>query len=181
MQEEKAGALFSQMLNAVHQVHNHGICYGDIKPENFLLQSASPSSTGGLGLQVKLADFGCSQEYSDDDFLTQRTGTPLYTAPEVYLGRYSQAADLWGMGMILYRMLSGVFPFCTNLDKLPPYAMMMSVLNDELSFEGKEWAEVSCEAKDLVFHLLQRCVDRRTTAAAALGHPWLTKNSICAD
>jgi len=172
--EETAVKLFSQMLNAVKHVHNRGICYGDVKPANFLLKSTEPGDDGSsIGLQVKLADFGCSQEYSDEDFLTQRTGTPLYTAPEVYLGRYSEAADLWGMGMILYRMLSGEFPFRRNLDSLSPYIMMLSVLNDELSFEGACWEGVSREAQDLVFHLLQRCVDRRSTVSAALQHPWL--------
>jgi len=165
--------LFRQMLETIAYIHEENICYSDVKPANFLLKTVDLAQDP-LGLEVKLADFGCSQELSDDDFLTARTGTPLYTAPEVYLGRYGLAADMWGLGIILYRMLSGVFPFRPNLDKVAPFSMMMSVLHDKVSFQGNVWSQVSPEARDLVCKLLHRSLEKRIGAQEALEHPWFS-------
>ena len=125
-------------------------------------------------MEVKLADFGCSQDCNSSMVLTKKTGTPLYTAPEVYLGRYSQAADMWGLGMILYRMVSGVYPFRHNLDALPAHSMMNAVMTFELSFDDEAFCDVSPEAQDLLRSLLSRRTDRRMTAEEALQHPWLS-------
>lgn len=175
--EPVAMSLARQMLAVLQQAHERSICYSDIKPANFLIK-ARPDG-GEFGIEVKLTDFGCSQDLSDDDFLTARTGTPLYTAPEVFLGRYGLAADIWGVGMILYRMLAGEFPFRPNLETAKPFAMMMSVLHDPLRLDTPAWEQVSEEAKHLVRGMMARCVDKRLTAAQALAHPALSAPQQC--
>jgi len=170
--EPVAAALARQMVAALAEVHAHSVCYSDIKPANFLLKARPGESE--FGIEVKLSDFGCSQDLTDEDFLTVRTGTPLYTAPEVFLGRYGLEADLWGLGVILYRMLAGVYPFRPNLDTVKPSAMMMSVLHDPLRLDAPAWERVSPEAKDLVGAMLARCVRKRVTAGEALAHPWFS-------
>lgn len=175
--ESVVSALAFQMINVLANVNRSGICYSDIKPANFLLKSTGTPNGNGVGLEIKLADFGCSQEYSDEEFLTSRTGTPLYTAPEVYLGRYGVAADIWGLGMILFRMLSGQWPFRSNLNRISPSTMILAIMNDELSFEDEVWNGISNQARDLVARMLQRQVGRRITAEEAARHPWFVMHN----
>ena len=149
-----------------------------LQPANFLLQSNDDL----CGMEIKLADFGCSQDCDDGCVLTAKTGTPLYIAPEVYLGRYSQAADVWGIGMILYRMLSGTypfipFPFRRTLDALPPHSIMNVVTSFqlEIGFDDDLFDnDVSPEAQDLLRCMLSRRVEHRITVEEALKHPWLS-------
>ncbi|DAZ95464.1 TPA: hypothetical protein N0F65_002149 [Lagenidium giganteum] len=93
-------------------------------------------------------------------------GTPLYTAPEVLYTKYSFPSDMWSCGVILYRLLTGRFPFQGEL-------LDERIRYEEIDFESEPWPRVTKEAKDLVRRLLERDVDKRLTAEQALRHPWL--------
>ncbi len=68
--------------------------------------------------QIKLTDFGLAKK-ADQEGLKTFCGTPQYFAPEVLkrkstvagAGRYGPAADMWSLGVVLYILLSGTFPF----------------------------------------------------------------------
>ncbi len=60
---------------------------------------------------LKAVDFGCSQSYRNKASLSRRTGTPVYMAPEVFKRDYLQASDMWSLGMMMYQLLTGRFPF----------------------------------------------------------------------
>ena len=79
-------------------------CYADLKPENVLLDA---------DLNVKIADFGLSNEIKDGDFLKTSCGSPNYAAPEVIRGGLytGPEIDVWSCGVILYVMLCGRLPF----------------------------------------------------------------------
>jgi len=109
--------LLTQVLEALAHVHARGILHRDIKPENILLER---DPTGRV--LVKLTDFGLAALYdqrgpTEDGFDEADklwvTGTPYYMAPEridegMPLG---PASDLYSVGVILYRLLSGDLPF----------------------------------------------------------------------
>ena len=72
--------------------------------------------------EVKILDFNVSKLIEDGHLksaepkwrysMFTKTGTPLYSAPEIHSGpRYTEAVDLWGAGTILYTMLCGEVPF----------------------------------------------------------------------
>ena len=75
------------IFSAVNHLHTVNICHRDLKPENFLLSSKKPDS------EVKLADFGMSVRFSNDEMHTI-VGTPYYIAPEVYMGTYGKECDV---------------------------------------------------------------------------------------
>lgn len=77
------------------------------------------------------------------------------------------------MGVVLYIMMSGQFPFCGDTDE----AYYKNVLEQELEFPASEWAKVSVDAVDLIKGLLDRDPQTRMRPDEALRHKWLNDPS----
>jgi len=104
--EDRARFYAAEMVLAISHLHENGIIYRDLKPENVLLDSSG---------HIKITDFGLSKMKSLDN-LDQMTntfcGTPEYLAPEVIQARgHSYGVDWWSLGMLIYEMISGINPF----------------------------------------------------------------------
>jgi serine/threonine protein kinase len=87
-----------------------GIVHRDLKLENMVMLNQLDDSP------VKIADFGLSKFFSNDNVLSTMCGSPQYVAPEVLgvgdgLKEYSPAVDMWSVGVILFILLSGYSPF----------------------------------------------------------------------
>ncbi|XP_031112408.1 serine/threonine-protein kinase GRIK2 [Ipomoea triloba] len=103
--EVTARRYLRDIVSGLMYLHSHNIIHGDIKPDNLLV-----SATG----TVKIADFSVSQAFeNDDDELRRSPGTPVFTAPECCLGLtyHGKAADTWAVGVTLYCMILGKYPF----------------------------------------------------------------------
>ena len=59
---------------------------------------------------LKIIDFGIAAK-KQENFLTQRVGTPYYVAPEVLLKNYDERCDIWATGVIMYMMMARRPPF----------------------------------------------------------------------
>jgi hypothetical protein len=110
---ERAVHIARQILSALVAAHSHGIVHRDLKPDNvFLIKRGSDNDF------VKVLDFGIAKmlDEVDDRELTQAgqvVGTPTYMAPEQAKGdkTIDGRADLYAVGSILYRMVTGHRPF----------------------------------------------------------------------
>ena len=105
LSEQESSFYFFQLISVIDYIHSQGIVHRDLKPENILV------TTKGL---LKIIDFGLSNYFSKEGkLLSTSCGSPSYTAPEVLLGnKYNGfAVDIWTIGVILYVMLCGNFPF----------------------------------------------------------------------
>ena len=102
--ESLAKKIFIQLLNGIVYCHNKNISHRDIKMENILITKEG---------YVKIIDFGFSLCITNDEKLKSFCGTPSYMAPEIVAKKdYSgKQADVWAMGILLYIMLTGSFPF----------------------------------------------------------------------
>jgi hypothetical protein len=122
----RVGAVLCDALAAAHTV---GVVHRDVKPENIMLTTSAPG--------LKLLDFGIAKLYEavhgrDSDAMTRTgmiVGTPAYMAPEQVLGagEVGDRADVYAVGVVLFRLLSGRPPF----DADSPREMMMSRLLED--------------------------------------------------
>lgn len=104
-------AIATQSCEALIAAHGNGVVHRDIKPENIML-----TRTG----RVKVLDFGVARRLPLEEKSFQSTetvsgelsGTPAYMAPEVLLGRESDArSDIFSLGVVFYEALTGKHPF----------------------------------------------------------------------
>ena len=93
------------VLRFLADCHAERICYGDVKPSNFLLKSMYPSihhlmdPTKPKGmLTVKAADLGSSQQFHPALKLRRTVGTLMYIAPEIWSHSYGAEVDIWSAG-----------------------------------------------------------------------------------
>ncbi|MDX1506966.1 MAG: serine/threonine-protein kinase [Woeseiaceae bacterium] len=96
----RAMDIAAQALSAMAFAHEHRIIHCDIKPENFILFP---------GNQLKLADFGFAK-ISLRTLKASGSGTIDYIAPEQAMGRPMFQSDVFSLGLVLYRLFSGVLP-----------------------------------------------------------------------
>jgi hypothetical protein len=102
-------------------LHECKIIHRDLKPENILLDD---------DLTPKIADFGVSREKVQTAVMT-KVGTPSYCAPEILNNEvYSEKADMYSYGMMLYAMVTGHAPF-TDMNLTPLQIMMKAAVHNE--------------------------------------------------
>lgn len=159
-----------QMASALQAAHQLSIVHRDLKPENVMLVDK-----GGDRDFVKVLDFGIAKVPIADDGseaadkpITKAGmiyGTPEYMAPEQALGQpVDGRADLYGLGVILYEMLSGVRPFTGR--------SQVGILGQQLTQSAPTFAErapgtpVPPAVESFVLALLAREADDRCASAA---------------
>ena len=108
MPEREAAELIAQVADAIQHAHAHNIVHRDLKPANILLDAQG---------KPKVTDFGLAKTLESDSGLTasgQIMGTPSFMAPEQAAGKIREVgppADIYGLGSILYCLLTGRPPF----------------------------------------------------------------------
>lgn len=129
---EEALSIVLRVVSAVGTAHTLGIVHRDIKPDNIFL-AETPEGT-----EVKVLDFGIAKIATNDDGeqtanLTatgSMLGTPHYMSPEQAFGekRIDHRADIWSIGIVLYRCLSGQLPTqAENLGQILKVIMTRSI------------------------------------------------------
>mmetsp|Transcript_21804 Transcript_21804/g.33719 ORF Transcript_21804/g.33719 Transcript_21804/m.33719 type:complete len:179 (+) Transcript_21804:582-1118(+) len=115
----------------------------------------------------KILDFGLSKNTEGNTRLLKSVvGSKLFMAPEILLGEpHTFTCDMWSLGIMLYIMLSGSYPFDTrNLDH--------EIMETGIIFLPGKWEGISQAAQDLIDELLDKSSINRISASKALEHRW---------
>jgi serine/threonine-protein kinase len=156
--EDEALKLAGLVCEALQYLHERGIFHRDLKPENIMLCHDG---------SIRLMDFGIAR--SDQSprltFVGFSPGTPHYMAPErVQCKRGDARTDVYGLGAILYEMLTGVIAF----DHEDPMVIMNSRVTGDPEAPRKVNPAISRQAEEIVLHAMERDPARRYQTAAEM-------------
>lgn len=113
LKETACQNVIRQTAKALYYLHRKGIIHRDLKCENILVVKSQTSNIKDI--EMRITDFGLAV-VSSQEFQESTCGTPLYMAPEILRRHsYSLQCDIWSLGIIAYRIMTGLFPFQNNL------------------------------------------------------------------
>ena len=159
--ERHMSVIVYQVVSAIKYLHEHKLIHRDVKPGNILLNSDGC---------VKLSDFGISKTIDNTANICDTfVGTALYMSPERVFGKdYSFTSDIWSLGMVIFEMATGGFPF--------PSMASFPVLFDHLCNLPEPRLAVnsfSTDLCDIVTQCLQRDPSKRVSAIGLQSHPFV--------
>jgi TolB-like protein/Tfp pilus assembly protein PilF len=188
----RAVELIAKLARTVHYAHEHGILHRDIKPGNVLLDKEG---------EPHLTDFGLARLVETESTVTRTTemlGTPSYMAPEQANGNNAEltaAADIYGLGAVLYQLLTGNPPFVgrstyetvrllLETDPRQPRLLNPKVDRDLSTIclkclekdPKRRYSSALALAQDLERWLRHEPIQARRTGLVTRGKKWLHRN-----
>mmetsp|Transcript_10667 Transcript_10667/g.19485 ORF Transcript_10667/g.19485 Transcript_10667/m.19485 type:complete len:450 (-) Transcript_10667:1441-2790(-) len=177
-------AVAKESLDFIHSCHQKGIYHGDIKPANFCFTRKNILSchrhSQNLQPWLKAIDFGCSQYCTGNQRLVKRAGTPVFMAPEILSRNYSLEADMWSLGIMLYQLYTGKFPYWAEdigAKSISLDEVFSAVSNKPIQFDSASWRVISSEGLDFIRCCLTRDPALRITSTEALSHNWIRQSA----
>jgi len=173
--EDEVKIYMVQIRNALEYLVSKNIYHRDIKPHNIFVNYKN-NQRDHTSIELKIGDFGFAKEIENDDMNNTLCGTPMYIAPEiVYEKKFYINSDLWSIGIIMFQLLYGFFPFGSPKNILD---LMKNIDSTTLKFPiPNEKEGLSRSVHDLLTRLLQRDPKRRITWEEFFGHRWFTDTS----
>src|SRR5947207_256934 len=188
--------LIAKVARTVHYAHEHGILHRDIKPGNILLDAKG---------EPHLTDFGLARLVESESSVTQTLdvlGTPSYMAPEQAVGNnaaVSSATDVYGLGAVLYQLLTGHPPFAggttyetikllEDTEPRPPRLLNPKVDRDLSTIclkclekdPKRRYSSALALVEDLEHWLDHEPIQARHTGIFARGRKWVQRNPTSA-
>ncbi len=134
-------------VQALQHAHQHGLVHRDLKPANILLDSAH---------RPRVTDFGLALHWATTSGRPEIAGTLSYMAPEQASGethRLDARTDLWAIGVILYRVLSGKLPFSGST----PRELLEAIRNTE----PQDLRGIDPQISPELARIVRRCLAKR--------------------
>jgi TolB-like protein/Tfp pilus assembly protein PilF len=171
---QRAAELIAKVARTVHYAHEHHILHRDIKPGNILLDGSG---------EPHLTDFGLARLVETESSVTRTMdvlGTPSYMAPEQAVGNnaaVSSATDIYGLGAVLYQLLTGHPPFAGGTT----YETIKLLLDTEPRQPRLLNPKIDRDLSTICLKCLEKDPKRRYTSALALAEDlerWLKHEPI---
>lgn len=164
--ESLAAHVIRQAGSALGYAHTAKIAHRDMKPENIVFVDDDRDKN-----EIKIIDWGLSFHFRTAR-MTSGVGSQTYVAPEVLdrglQSTYSEACDLWSLGVITYVMLTGKPPFWGRAEN-----MLANMKRETFPLDGDNFVDISNKAKDFIRKLLRYKPEQRMSVADILRDPWI--------
>jgi|Transcript_10249 serine/threonine protein kinase len=147
----------AQMAESIAYLHANSVIHRDIKGDNYLCDRPDIVDPK---IRIVLTDFGTAADCEETKRLKEKCGTKLYWSPEFYKLDYTLKVDVWAMGVIVYGLINGKFPF-----------------RDEKDINNKDVTVpkgTPKECEDFVKKVLTKKEDARPKAKEVLQHNWIS-------
>ncbi|KAL2099119.1 hypothetical protein ACEWY4_005599 [Coilia grayii] len=165
--EDEAAKLFHQIVSVVAHCHDYGVILRDLKLKRFVFKDEDRCY-----LRLDTLEDAYILEQGVDS-LPRRHGCPVYTSPEVLQAESTssgKAADVWCLGVMLYTILVGHYPF----NDMDLSSLFQKIKRCKLSLPDI----LSPKAKCLIHNILRSDPLERLTAREILDHPWFCTSAL---
>ena len=171
LSEEEAKNIFKQIYNAVCYIHGKNIIHRDLKPNNILFLDEERT-------QIVIIDFGISGISNGNQKEQIKAGTVKFLPPEMLSGKKFASdtrLDMWALGIILYRMIEGCYPFEGKNDK----ETITQIFKAKLEFNQK--IKISAPLRQLIEGLLEKNYRFRIDNDSNLFNKWFNNKIVVND
>ncbi|NQT69887.1 MAG: serine/threonine protein kinase [Desulfobacteraceae bacterium] len=161
LEEKEVESVIIQLMDIVAYAHDLGIIHRDIKPGNIMVR---PDGT------IKLLDFGAAKELKEKDISDTVTGSRPYMSPEQIMGKSQRRSDVWALGVVMFVLYTGMFPFYNEVEKV----LMDMILELPPPPPSKLSASINPEIERIILQCLEKKPESRHPDAGALKNEIIT-------
>jgi len=155
LDEKEVESVVIQLADVVAHAHDIGIIHRDIKPGNIMVK---PDGA------IKLLDFGAAKELKEKEMSNTVTGSRPFMSPEQIMGKSQRGSDVWALGVVMYVLYTGMFPFYHDVEKV----LMDMILEVPPSPPSKFNEELNPEIERIILKCLEKNPENRYPDARAL-------------
>merc|ERR1719352_1956287 len=141
------------MASAIQYIHARSIVHRDVKGDNFMMTIRYITDPNN---NIALADFGTALHLKPGERLSDEVGTRIFWSPEFCNKSYGLKVDVWAMGVIMYGLLDGRFPFKDE--------------NDIKKKEPKIPKRIHPDCEDYIRGMLHKDENKRLSADEVVKH-----------
>lgn len=164
--EDVKANIMIQLLEAVRYYQGAGVVHGNLSPTTILF-----CDTTNLGsIRVKIIQFALTRRGPEEN-LRSPNSPIVFSAPEMLQsGEYTEKADIWSCGVLLYTLLSGKLPFIA----IKKRDFCEVIAEARLDFTAPAWKNISPDAVALIAQMLNPTSSERPSPQQCLSHTWLS-------